>query len=108
MKIKVKNPVVDINGDEMTRIIWKMIKEKLILPYLDIDLLEYDLGMEERDRTDDKITADSAEAIKKHGVGIKCATITPDEARVEEFSLKKMWRSPNGTIRNILGGDCIS
>lgn len=103
-KIKVANPVVELNGDEMTRIIWAFIKEKLIHPYLDIDLHYYDLGVEERDRTDDQITIDSAEAIKKHGVGIKCATITPDEARVEEFNLKKMWRSPNGTIRNILGG----
>ncbi|QHQ34868.1 NADP-dependent isocitrate dehydrogenase [Algicella marina] len=103
-KIKVDNPVVDIDGDEMTRIIWQIIKDKLILPYLDIDLEYYDLGMEERDRTDDQITIDAAEAIRKHGVGVKCATITPDEARVEEFGLKKMWRSPNGTIRNILGG----
>jgi isocitrate dehydrogenase len=103
-KIKVDNPVVDMNGDEMTRIIWQFIKDKLILPYLDIDLLEYDLSMEERDRTDDQITIDAAEKTKEVGVGIKCATITPDEARVEEFGLKKMWRSPNGTIRNILGG----
>lgn len=103
-KIKVANPVVELDGDEMTRIIWAFIKEKLIHPYLDIDLHYYDLGVEERDRTDDQITIDSAEAIKKHGVGIKCATITPDEARVEEFNLKAMWRSPNGTIRNILGG----
>ncbi|WP_417513777.1 NADP-dependent isocitrate dehydrogenase [Minwuia sp.] len=103
-KIKVKNPVVELDGDEMTRIIWDFIKQKLILPYLDIDLHYYDLSVEERDRTDDQITIDSAEAIKKYGVGVKCATITPDEQRVEEFKLKKMWRSPNGTIRNILGG----
>ncbi len=103
-KIKVTNPVVEIDGDEMTRIIWQFIKDKLILPYLDIDLKYYDLGMEVRDETDDQITVDAAEAIKKHGVGVKCATITPDEARVEEFGLKQMWRSPNGTIRNILGG----
>ena len=103
-KIKVENPVVELDGDEMTRIIWQFIKEKLILPYLDIDLKYYDLGMEVRDETNDQITIDSAEAIKKYGVGVKCATITPDEARVEEFGLKKMWRSPNGTIRNILGG----
>jgi isocitrate dehydrogenase len=103
-KIKVANPVVDIDGDEMTRIIWKWIKDKLIFPYLDIDLAYYDLGMEHRDATDDKVTVESAEAILKYGVGVKCATITPDEARVEEFKLKKMWKSPNGTIRNILGG----
>ena len=103
-KIKVANPVVELDGDEMTRIIWDFIKKKLILPYLDIDLKYYDLGIEERDRTDDKITVDAAEAIKKHGVGVKCATITPDEQRVEEFGLKQMWKSPNGTIRNILGG----
>ena len=103
-KIKVANPVVDLDGDEMTRIIWKMIKDKLIFPYLDLDLDYYDLGMEHRDATDDKVTTDAAEAIKKHGVGVKCATITPDEARVKEFNLKKMWKSPNGTIRNILGG----
>jgi len=103
-KIKVENPVVELDGDEMTRIMWQFIKDKLILPYLDIDLKYYDLGMEVRDETDDQITIDSAEAIKKYGVGVKCATITPDEARVEEFGLKKMWRSPNGTIRNILGG----
>ena len=103
-KIAVKNPIVEIDGDEMTRIIWAMIKDKLILPYLDIDLKYYDLGIEERDRTDDQITVDAAEAIKKHGVGVKCATITPDEDRVEEFGLKRMYRSPNGTIRNILGG----
>ncbi|MFN0042224.1 MAG: NADP-dependent isocitrate dehydrogenase [Alphaproteobacteria bacterium] len=103
-KIKVKNPVVEIDGDEMTRIIWAWIKERLILPYLDIDLKYYDLGVEMRDKTEDKITVDSANAIKQYGVGVKCATITPDEARVEEFKLKKMWLSPNGTIRNILGG----
>ncbi len=103
-KIKVENPVVELDGDEMTRIMWQFIKDKLILPYLDIDLKYYDLGMEARDDTDDQITVDAAEAIKKYGVGVKCATITPDEARVEEFGLKKMWRSPNGTIRNILGG----
>ena len=103
-KIKVGNPVVELDGDEMTRIIWSFIKDKLIHPYLDIDLEYYDLGIEERDRTNDQVTVDAAEAIKKHGVGIKCATITPDEARVEEFSLKRMYRSPNGTIRNILGG----
>jgi isocitrate dehydrogenase len=103
-KIKVENPVVELDGDEMTRIIWDFIKKKLILPYLDIDLKYYDLGMEERDRTDDQITIDAAHAIQKYGVGVKCATITPDEARVEEFGLKKMWKSPNGTIRNILGG----
>ena len=103
-KIKVANPVVDLDGDEMTRIIWKMIKDKLIFPYLDLDLDYYDLGMEHRDATDDKVTIDAAEAILKHGAGVKCATITPDEARVKEFGLKKMWKSPNGTIRNILGG----
>ena len=103
-KIKVDNPVVELDGDEMTRIIWDFIKQKLILPYLDIDLKYYDLGIEERDRTDDQITVDAANAIKQYGAGVKCATITPDEARVEEFGLKKMWRSPNGTIRNILGG----
>ncbi|MGW4483746.1 NADP-dependent isocitrate dehydrogenase [Amycolatopsis sp. NPDC004368] len=103
-KIKVQGTVVELDGDEMTRIIWQFIKDKLIHPYLDVDLDYYDLGIEERDRTDDQITIDSANAIKKHGVGVKCATITPDEARVEEFGLKKMWRSPNGTIRNILGG----
>ena len=103
-KIKVANPVVELDGDEMTRIIWDLIKKKLILPYLDIDLHYYDLSVEYRDKTDDKVTVDSAEAIKKYGVGVKCATITPDEARVEEFHLKKMWKSPNGTIRNILGG----
>ena len=103
-KIKVENPVVELDGDEMTRIIWDFIKQKLILPYLDVDLLYYDLGMEVRDETDDQITIDAAEKILEVGVGVKCATITPDEARVEEFGLKKMWRSPNGTIRNILGG----
>ncbi|WP_311028532.1 NADP-dependent isocitrate dehydrogenase [Mesorhizobium koreense] len=103
-KIKVANPVVELDGDEMTRIIWQAIKDKLIHPYLDIDLKYYDLGVEHRDATDDKVTIEAAEAIKKYGVGVKCATITPDEARVEEFHLKKMWKSPNGTIRNILGG----
>ena len=103
-KINVKNPVVELDGDEMTRIIWDFIKNKLILPYLDLGIEYYDLGMKSRDNTDDQITIDSANAIKKIGVGIKCATITPDEARVEEFDLKKMWRSPNGTIRNIIGG----
>jgi isocitrate dehydrogenase len=103
-KIKVQNPVVELDGDEMTRIIWDFIKAQLILPYLDVDLKYYDLGIEARDATDDQITIDAAEAIKQYGVGVKCATITPDEARVEEFGLKKMWRSPNGTIRNILGG----
>lgn len=103
-KIKVENPIVELDGDEMTRIIWDFIKKKLILPYLDVDLLYYDLGIEARDDTNDQITIDAAEKIKEIGVGVKCATITPDEARVEEFGLKKMWRSPNGTIRNILGG----
>ena len=103
-KIRVANPVVELDGDEMTRIIWAMIKDKLILPYLDIDIKYYDLGMEKRDETDDQITIDAAHAIQKYNVGIKCATITPDELRVEEFDLKQMWRSPNGTIRNILGG----
>ncbi len=103
-KIKVANPVVELDGDEMTRIIWDFIKQKLILPYLDLDLKYYDLGIEERDRTNDQVTIDSAHAIQKYGVGVKCATITPDEARVEEFGLKQMWKSPNGTIRNILGG----
>ncbi|QXJ22137.1 NADP-dependent isocitrate dehydrogenase [Actinomadura graeca] len=103
-KIKVAAPVVELDGDEMTRIIWKFIKDQLILPYLDVDLKYYDLGIEHRDATDDQVTVDAAHAIKEHGVGVKCATITPDEARVEEFGLKKMWRSPNGTIRNILGG----
>ena len=103
-KIKVKNPVVEMDGDEMTRIIWEFIKDKLILPYIDIDIKYYDLGVQNRDSSEDQITIDSAEAVKKYGVGIKCATITPDEDRVKEFNLKKMWRSPNGTIRNILGG----
>ena len=103
-KIKVANPVVDLDGDEMTRIIWKMIKDKLIFPFLDLETDYYDLGMEHRDSTDDKVTVEAAEAIQRHGVGIKCATITPDEARVKEFNLKKMWKSPNVTIRNILGG----
>ncbi|CVI54874.1 NADP-dependent isocitrate dehydrogenase [Agrobacterium leguminum] len=104
VKIKVANPVVDLDGDEMTRIIWQLIKDKLILPYLDLDIEYYDLSVENRDATNDQVTVDAAHAIKKHGVGIKCATITPDEARVEEFGLKQMWKSPNGTIRNILGG----
>ena len=103
-KIKVENPVVELDGDEMTRIIWQFIKDKLILPYVDLDLKYYDLGIEARDDTDDQITVDAAEAIKKYGVGVKCATITPDEQRVDEFGLKRMYRSPNGTIRNILGG----
>ncbi len=103
-KIKVANPVVELDGDEMTRIIWQFIKEKLVLPYLDIDIKYFDLGIEKRDETNDQITIDAAHAIQQYGVGIKCATITPDEARVEEFGLKKMWKSPNGTIRNILGG----
>jgi isocitrate dehydrogenase len=103
-KIQVKNPIVELDGDEMTRIIWKSIREKLVLPYLDVDLKYYDLGIENRDKTDDKVTVDAANAILKHSVGVKCATITPDEARVKEFGLKKMWLSPNGTIRNILGG----
>ena len=103
-KIKVKNPVVELDGDEMTRIIWQWIREKLILPYLDVDLKYYDLSVEKRDETNDQITIDASNAIKQYGVGVKCATITPDEARVEEFNLKKMWKSPNGTIRNILGG----
>jgi len=103
-RIKVSNPVVEIDGDEMTRIIWQAIRDRLILPYLDVDLRYYDLGIENRDATDDQVTVDAAEAIQAHGVGVKCATITPDEARVEEFGLKQMWRSPNGTIRNILGG----
>ena len=103
-KINVKTPLVEIDGDEMTRIIWQFIKDKLILPYLDIELDYYDLGVENRDKTNDKVTVDSANAIKKYGVGVKCATITPDEDRVKEFKLKEMWRSPNGTIRNILGG----
>ncbi|MCI5124208.1 MAG: NADP-dependent isocitrate dehydrogenase, partial [Candidatus Electrothrix sp. AR5] len=103
-KIQVKNPIVELDGDEMTRIIWAFIKEKLILPYLDVDLKYYDLSVQKRDETDDQITVDAAEAIKKYRVGVKCATITPDEGRVEEFDLKEMWRSPNGTIRNIIGG----
>src|ERR1700746_288341 len=103
-KIKVKNPVVEMDGDEMTRIIWQKIREKLILPYLDIDLKYYDLGVEHRDATNDQVTVDAANATKKHGVAVKCATITPDEGRVKEFGLKQMWKSPNGTIRNILGG----
>src|SRR4028118_1815708 len=103
-KISVKNPVVELDGDEMTRIIWKFIKDKLILPYLEADIKYYDLGIEHRDETDDQVTIDAANAIKQYGVGIKCATITPDEQRVEEFGLKQMWKSPNGTIRNILGG----
>src|SRR5690349_1890024 len=103
-KIKVKNPVVELDGDEMTRIIWRLIKDKLIHPYLDVELLYFDLGMENRDATNDQVTVDAAEMIKKVGVGVKCATITPDKGRVEEYHLKKMWRSPNGTIRNILGG----
>jgi isocitrate dehydrogenase len=105
-KIKVKNPVVELDGDEMTRIIWQWIREQLILPYLDIDLIYFDLGIENRDETDDKVTVQSANAIREYGVGVKCATITPDEARVKEFGLKRMWKSPNGTIRNILGG-CV-
>src|ERR671927_539936 len=103
-KITVKNPVVELDGDEMTRIIWSFIKDQLILPYLDVELKYFDLGIESRDATDDQITVDAANAIKEYGVGVKCATITPDEARVEEFGLKEMYRSPNGTIRNILGG----
>ena len=103
-KIKVEGTVVELDGDEMTRIIWKMIKEQLILPHLDVNLDYYDLGIEHRDATDDQVTVEAAEAIKQHGVGVKCATITPDEARMKEFNLKKMWLSPNGTIRNILGG----
>src|SRR5690554_2904661 len=103
-KIKVQNPVVELDGDEMTRVIWGFIKEKLILPHLDIELKYFDLGIENRDATNDQVTVDAAHAIKKYGVGVKCATITPDEARVEEFDLKQMWKSPNGTIRNILGG----
>src|SRR5947209_6741287 len=103
-KIKVTNPVVELDGDEMTRIIWKLIKDKLIRPYLDIDLVYFDLGIEHRDETEDQVTIEAAEAIKKIGVGVKCATITPDEARVKEFHLRKMWKSPNGTIRNIIGG----
>ena len=102
-KIEVKNPIVELDGDEMTRIIWQFIKDQLILPYLDVELDYYDLSIQSRDATEDQITVDAANAIKKHGVGVKCATITPDEARVEEFGLKEMYRSPNGTIRNILG-----
>src|ERR1044072_8479830 len=105
-KIKVKNPVVELDGDEMTRIIWQWIRERLIEPYVDVELLYYDLSVENRDATEDQVTIDAANAITEHGVGVKCATITPDEARVEELGLKKMWKSPNGTIRNILGG-CI-
>src|SRR6202040_1984137 len=103
-KINVANPVVELDGDEMTRIIWKFIKDKLILPYLEIDIKYFDLGIEYRDQTDDQVTVDAANAIAKYGVGVKCATITPDEARVTEFGLKRMYRSPNGTLRNILGG----
>jgi isocitrate dehydrogenase len=103
-KIKVANPIVELDGDEMTRIIWAFIKEQLILPYLDLDIKYYDLGIEYRDQTNDQVTIDAANAIKQYNVGIKCATITPDEARVEEFGLKKMWKSPNGTLRNIIGG----
>src|SRR5688572_30852894 len=103
-KIKVKTPLVELDGDEMTRIIWQWIRERLILPYLDVELIYFDLSIEKRDETEDRITVEAAEAIKKYGVGVKCATITPDEARVEEFKLKKMWKSPNGTIRNILDG----
>ena len=103
-KIKVKNPIVELDGDEMTRVIWSFIKDKLILPYIDLGIEYYDLGIKNRDKTNDQVTIDCANAIKKNGVGIKCATITPDESRVKEFNLKKMWRSPNGTIRNIIGG----
>src|SRR4029450_5092085 len=103
-KIKVAGPIVELDGDEMTRIIWAFIKEQLVLPYLDVDLRYFDLSIQNRDATDDQVTIDAAHAIKEHGVGVKCATITPDEARVAEFGLKKMWKSPNGTIRNILGG----
>ena len=103
-KIKVKNPLVEIDGDEMTKIIWQFIKDKLILPYLEIDIKYFDLSIENRDATNDEVTVESAKSIKKHGVGVKCATITPDENRVKEFNLKRMWKSPNGTIRNILGG----
>src|SRR5438270_11391457 len=103
-KIKVQKPLVELDGDEMTRIIWQWIRERLILPYLDVELLYFDLSIENRDATDDKVTVDAANAIKDHGIGVKCATITPDEARVKEFNLKQMWKSPNGTIRNILGG----
>src|SRR5689334_19631216 len=104
MKIKVKNPVVELDGDEMTRVMWHFIKERLILPYLDVPIKYYDLGIENRDATEDKVTVEAAEAIKTYGVGIKCATITPDENRVKEFNLKKMWKSPNGTLRNIING----
>src|SRR5687768_12147325 len=103
-KIKVQTPLVEIDGDEMARIMWRMIRERLILPHLDVDLDYYDLSIQNRDATDDRVTVEAAQAILKHGVGVKCATITPDEARVKEFSLKKMWKSPNGTIRNILNG----
>ena len=103
-KIKVANPVVDLDGDEMTRVIWKQIKQKLLFPYLDINIKYFDLGIEHRDATEDRVTIEAANAIKEYGVGVKCATITPDEARVKEFNLKNMWKSPNGTIRNILGG----
>src|SRR4029453_18828150 len=103
-KIKVAGPIVELDGDEMTRIIWAFIKEQMVLPYLDVDLHYFDLSIQNRDATDDQVTIDAARAIKEHGVGVKCATITPDEARVAEFGLKKMWRSPNGPIRNILGG----
>src|SRR5918996_6664932 len=103
-KIKVKNPVVELDGDEMTRIIWQWIRERLIQPYLDVDLIYFDLSIQKRDETEDQVTIDAANAIREHGVGVKCATITPDEARVKEFGLKEMYRSPNGTIRNILGG----
>src|SRR6202012_1866542 len=103
-KIKVKNPVVEVDGDEMPRIIWQWIRDRLILPHLDVNLMYFDLSIQNRDKTEDKVTLDAAHAIKQHGVGVKCATITPDEARVKEFNLKKMWKSPNGTIRNILGG----
>src|SRR5216117_214616 len=103
-KIKVEKPIVELDGDEMTRVIWALIKDRLILPYLDVDLAYFDLGIENRDATDDRVTVDAANAIKEHGVGVKCATITPDEARVEEFGMRRMYRSPNGTIRNILGG----
>ena len=106
-KIKVATPLVEIDGDEMTRIIWQMIRERMILPYLDIDLKYFDLSVQNRDATDDQVTVDAAKAIQQYGVGVKCATITPDEARVKEFSLKKMWKSPNGTIRNILNGTVL-
>src|SRR6201981_2719180 len=106
-KIKVKNPVVELDGDEMTRIIWAFIKEQLILPYLDVDLHYYDLSIQNRDATGDRVTVEAAEAIKRYGVGVKCATITPDEARVKEFGLKQMWKSSNGTLRNIIGGTIL-